>query len=176
MKQKKEKRMSKPELYFQDLKNFRFKDIKDRITTQVEDFRSYHTNYGETISLFVAIKREIEQQFRSRIVLPIIITYNNTRRVLDYLPVIWNEADFQAEGMWDLLAVKYRRLYDVLKDGPAVLDKSKAADIEILLILIDKIRRDDYDFKDFQLELAEKEKDEKFVFELIRKNYRSWWD
>lgn len=176
MRQKKKKRISNAELYFQDLKDFRFKDIKDRILAQVEDFRSYHTNYGETVSLLVAIKREIEQQFRSRIVLPTTIAYNNVRRVLDYFPVIWNESDFQAEGMWDLLAVKYRRLYDVLKDGPATLDKSKAADIEILLILIDKLRRDDYDFKDFQLELAEKEKDEKFAFELIRKNYRSWWD
>ena len=112
-------------------------------------------------------------------------------RVIDYLPTLWGDNDWNPEGLWDILEIKLRRLRKELTPGYGTLNKNLTNDIDLVLIVIDKIKNHDYQKKLYSMdyrqnrltyseesERSEKERkaDEKFVFDLILRNYKSWWD
>lgn len=116
--------------------------------------------------------------------------FRNLKRVRVYLPVIWKDHDWDCEGIWDLLEIKLLLIKKQLVHG--TLAKNQINDIDMTLIVIDKLKNHDYERllhnTDFirsspQAYNAEKdrvykerEEDEKFIFNIIQKNYKSWWD
>ena len=71
--------------------------------------------------------------------------YWSIKRVLDYLPVIWNDSDFDYEGMYDLIEKKAERLRDTIKDDSShVCSPDSVKEIEALLTMLRCLKDDGY--------------------------------
>lgn len=114
------------------------------------------------------------------------------KRIWQWMKVLWSSPDFDAYSIFPVLQYKLERIEKELRENTHYLNGDiDCAEIEYVLILLDKVQRHDGhpcpyleeakkktdDYVE-QLTLASKmhEEDAIKAFTFIARNYRKWWD
>lgn len=120
---------------------------------------------GKTIPVHWRILHPVQDWLEEYIVSPVENFLLSIQRVIDYLPVIWNDRDFDAHYMWKLLEVKLRRLSKCIENGHHVGCEKTAKDILVCAHLARRLGEQEYKdeyisaWSDKQDELLSKEID-----------------
>lgn len=113
--------------------------------------------------------------------------YLNIRKVFYYLPVIWRDRYWDHSFIWLLMAHKLKRCEDYFREyGMSVGHKDQAKQIKICRLLIERMASEDYgenpkigelkDLNYFDLEDFRYQQDMDYLFRMMKKHLRSWWD
>jgi len=131
---------------------------------------------------------------------------NNIIRIFQYIPIIWNDRDWDFIFVFILLKYKIERILKHLKNSPfTTLRPKEEKRLKTILFLLDRLIKEDFNdneldnlFKKFKPsligfnnrtkeEIAEfsryfkknvhiKRHHEELLFNLISKHYAKWWD
>jgi hypothetical protein len=104
-------------------------------------------------------------------------TYYRIRRVLDYIPVLWEDREFDWTYLCILLRKKLQRMEKFFREDAWTASKDiDSPKIHECILLLDRIIADDYE-QDLNKPLDYMIKqDIHRLFGIMEKNLRCWWD
>lgn len=133
-----------------------------------------------------------------------LLTYylTNTRRIIAWVPVIWNDVDYDYGSILNLLKFKLRRMKPVIYSGYCITAHEDALNIEKAILLIEhfqsdpedewSIHHDQFHAHDWAIDkpcaniaehraalhasYAREERNWKAIWKHLNKHMRSWWD
>jgi hypothetical protein len=66
------------------------------------------------------------------------------KRLIDWLPVIWNDYDWDYHALYVIMRKKLSRMEPAIRDGCAITSESTADDIHFAVMLLDRLIACDY--------------------------------
>jgi hypothetical protein len=131
----------------------------------------------------------IFQWFYQKLYAPIMVFFETLQRIKDYIPILWRDRDFDFVFAWPLLLKKFERMEKLMRRSEGVHASFRANEIKIAMILLDRLNNDSHygllveKYKDkyptllpWQIEHELYNEDLTFLFELIAKHHKGWWD
>jgi len=117
------------------------------------------------------------------------VFFETLQRIKDYIPILWRDRDFDFVFAWPLLLKKFERMEKLMRRSEGVHASFRANEIKIAMILLDRLNNDSHygllveKYKDkyptllpWQIEHELYNEDLTFLFELIAKHHKGWWD
>lgn len=127
---------------------------------------------------------------------------DNIRRIIAFIPILWKDWDFDfSPGGYRLLRKKLELLEPCLTDGHLLNGEKYGRQVKKVIIVLDRLIEDEYDIHELEAvdpdwmsrkiksikwgkvhiesyHLAEKKKqrDIDFVFDVMKRWHRHWWD
>jgi hypothetical protein len=111
---------------------------------------------------------------------------DNIKRLYRFIPVLWNDWDFDYSGLYSYIKVKLVALEDCIRYGH-FQERGKWADqIKEVIEALDRLIKDEYEEEQFKkgkwstaaFEEANRKRDSDIakVFDTIKDNHLNWWD
>lgn len=128
---------------------------------------------------------------------------DNIKRIIAFIPVLWNDWDFDfCCGTYRLLRKKLERLEPCLTNGHLMNGEKYGRQVKKVIIVLDRLIEDGYDIREIEeidpdwmsrmrdkspkwrkIHLAsyhraekKKKRDIDFVFDVMKRWHRHWWD
>lgn len=101
------------------------------------------------------------------------------KNLYNWFPIIWNDRDFDWAFLAIIMSYKLKKMSKFIKEnGYHVNAKKDAKRMLICSILLNRMINDDYykDSKNADHEIYRSKYDNDYLFELMKKYFRSWWD
>jgi hypothetical protein len=76
--------------------------------------------------------------------LPFDIFFSNVKRIIDYVPLLWRDRDWDHSFLMDMLEFKLTRIEKALKAGHCRHDPHKMRDLRSMISLLKRIKASEY--------------------------------
>lgn len=128
--------------------------------------------------LIYDIKWEVKYYSREYILHPYYDFKNGIKQLFLWSKIIWQDRDWDWVYILIMLKFKLEKTRKCLLNGLSVDAEDRAWEIEKCIYFLDRLIEDNYheEFESFQEVEEAMERDTKFLFEIMRKNIRKWWD
>lgn len=70
--------------------------------------------------------------------------WRRIKQVIDYVPILWYNYDWDYTGIFELLKKKLERMHEIHLNGCLVTSDTTAKEIKTCILLLDRIIEDDY--------------------------------
>lgn len=112
----------------------------------------------------------------------------NIKRVLRWLPIIWNDRDWDYYYIYEMLKQKLIRVEEYIrKEGVHIYNGEDAASIRKAIEMIDKVQNEYYldkflsesqnwDDEGMRKAMEDQDKARQELFEYLNNNIEKWWD
>jgi hypothetical protein len=180
------KKKNKHSLFHRKKRKLKWYSSREYWQQNYATFKSFFEEdrpWYKSLAQYIYLESSIFNFFYKRYRITANFSYN-VGRVYKWLPILWNDRDFDYAFLWPILRKKIENMEKVISNGSSATRLTVKAELLYVRLLLERIEAGDYDDEEttdqssnsiFIEELHQQEDIEK-LFTFMAKHHRKWWD